>query len=113
MFTHKKHTIDQPHVRPIVRGKAGAQVEFGAKIAASLVDGYTLIESMQWDNFNEAKTLQASIQSYKQRFGYYLEAILADKLYRNRKNIRYCKERESALVDRNLEDHRKKVGKPT
>lgn len=100
MFTHKKHTIedrivsiDQPHVRPIVRGKAGAQVEFGAKIAASLVDGYTLIESMQWDNFNEAKTLQASIQSYKQRFGYYPEAILADKLYRNRENIRYCKER--------------------
>ena len=92
--SHTRNTrLDQPHVRPIVRGKAGAQVEFGAKIAASLVDGYTLIESMQWDNFNEAKTLQASIQSYKQRFGYYPEAILADKLYRNRKNIRYCKER--------------------
>lgn len=48
---------------------------------------------MQWNNFNEAKTLQASIESYKQRFGYYPEAVLADKLYRNRENIRYCKER--------------------
>lgn len=100
MFEQKKHTmedrivsIDQPHVRPVVRGKAGAQVEFGAKIAASLIDGYAHIENMQWNNFNEAKTLQASIESYKQRFGYYPEAVLADKLYRNRENIRYCKER--------------------
>lgn len=100
MYKHKKHTIenrivsiDQPHVRPIVRGKAGAQVEFGAKIAASMVDGYAHIERMQWDNFNEAKTLQASVESYKQRFGSYPEAILADKVYRNRENLRYCKER--------------------
>lgn len=99
MFEHKKHviedrivSIDQPHVRPIVRGKAGSQVEFGAKIAAGLVDGYAHIESMQWDNFNEAKTLQSAVESYKQRFGYYPEAILADKLYRNRENLRYCKE---------------------
>ncbi len=85
MFENKNHTIedrivsiDQPHVRPIVRGKAGSQVEFGSKIAASLVDGYAHIEHMQWDNFNEAKTLEASVESYKQRYGYYPEAILAD-----------------------------------
>lgn len=58
-----------------------------------MIDGYAHIENMQWNNFNEAKTLQASIESYKQRFGYYPEAVLADKLYRNRENIRYCKER--------------------
>lgn len=100
MFDLKKHavedrivSIDQPHVRPMVRGKAGASVEFGGKIAASVVDGYAHIENMQWDNFNEAKTLQTSVESYKQRYGYYPEAILADKLYRNRENLRYCKER--------------------
>jgi len=100
MFQQKQHriddrivNIDQPHVRPIVRGKAGAQVEFGAKIAASLIDGYVHIENMQWDNFNEAKTLQASVESYKQRFGYYPKAVLADKLYRNRENLKYCRER--------------------
>lgn len=76
----------------MVRGKAGSQVEFGAKIAASVVGGYVRIESMQWDSFNEAKTLQATVESYKQRHGFYPEAILADKLYRNRENLRYCKE---------------------
>ena len=42
MFDKKKHTvagrivsIGQPHVRPIVRGKANAPVEFGAKISVS------------------------------------------------------------------------------
>lgn len=32
-------SITQPHVRPIVRGKANANVEFGAKVAVSLVNG--------------------------------------------------------------------------
>lgn len=85
MFDQKTHTIpdrivniDQPHVRPMVRGKAGSQVEFGAKIAASVVGGYVRIESMQWDGFNEAKTLQATVESYEQRHGFYPEAILAN-----------------------------------
>lgn len=99
MYEQKTHSIpdrivsmDQPHVRPIVRGKAGANVEFGAKVAASLVGGYAFIENMQWDNFNEATTFQASIESYKERFGYYPAAILADKIYRNRENLNLCKE---------------------
>jgi len=32
-------SISQPHVRPIVRGKAGTKVEFVAKISLSLIDG--------------------------------------------------------------------------
>jgi len=99
MADQKKHaiadrivSIEQPHVRPIVRGKAGASVEFGAKIAASLIDGYVWIESMQWDSFNEATTLQASVEAYKRRFGYYPTVIQADKIYRNRDNLSYCKE---------------------
>lgn len=47
---------------------------------------------MQWDNFNEATTLQASVESYKQRFGYYPAVILADKIYRTRDNLKFCKE---------------------
>ncbi|MNW70275.1 hypothetical protein D3C74_495200 [compost metagenome] len=34
---------------------------------------------MQWDNFNEATTLQASAETYKERFGFYPAAILATK----------------------------------
>lgn len=98
MYRAKKHSIEdrivsieQPHVRPIVRGKAGSAVEFGAKVAVSVVSDYTRIETMQWDSFNEAKTLQASAERYKACYGVYPEAILADKLYRNRENLSYCK----------------------
>ena len=31
-------SISQPHVRPIERGKANAEVEVGAKISVALVD---------------------------------------------------------------------------
>ena len=37
-------SISQPHVKPIVRGKAGAKVEFGAKLSASLDSGYFFLE---------------------------------------------------------------------
>ena len=33
-------SITQPHIRPIVRGKAGKNVEFGAKISMSVIDGF-------------------------------------------------------------------------
>ncbi|MCY9692576.1 IS5 family transposase [Paenibacillus alginolyticus] len=85
-------SIGQPHARPMVRGKAGANVEFGAKIAASLVDGYAWMETVQWDSFNEATTLQASVEAYKRRVGYYPAIILVDNIYRNRDNLNYCKE---------------------
>ena len=47
-------SINQPHIRPIVRGKAGSSVEFGAKISASCVDGYVFLDRLSWDNFNES-----------------------------------------------------------
>ena len=37
-------SIFQPHVRPIVRGKASAKVEFGSKIGVSIVEGYNYID---------------------------------------------------------------------
>jgi hypothetical protein len=52
-------SISQPHIRPIVRGKAGTAVEFGAKLSASCVDGYIFIERISWDNFNESVDLKA------------------------------------------------------
>ncbi len=48
MYKTKSHrgedrivSISQPHVRPIIRGKAGAAVEFGAKLTISVVEGFT------------------------------------------------------------------------
>ncbi|KIO66201.1 hypothetical protein B4166_2606 [Caldibacillus thermoamylovorans] len=100
MYQTKTHRIDdrivsmsQPHVRPIVRGKAKANVEFGSKVAISVVNGYAMVEHLSWDNFNEGLTLQESVENYRKRYGYYPEAVLADKIYRTRDNLKYCKER--------------------
>jgi IS5 family transposase len=99
MFTAESHRIadrivnlHQPHVRPIVRGKAGAAVEFGAKVSISLENGYSRIEKLSWDPYNEAGTLIETVERYKYRNGCYPEAVLADRIYRNRNNLAYCKE---------------------
>ena len=86
-------SLHQPWVRPIVRGKAKARVEFGSKIAVSLVNGYLRLEHLSWDNFHEGKTLQESVERYRADTGVYPERVLADKAYRTRENHQYCKER--------------------
>jgi hypothetical protein len=100
MYEKKSHTaegrivsISQPHVRPIVRGKVSADVEFGAKISLSVVDGYTFLDRLSWDNYNESVDLITQIEKDKKRFGNYPESVHVDKIYRNRKNRSYCKER--------------------
>ena len=100
MYDSKTHRIDdrivslwQSWIRPIVRGKAKAPVEFGAKLEISVVNGFSTIEKISWDNFNESQGLMASVERYKAKYGYYPEAVLADQLYRNRKNLAYCNER--------------------
>jgi Transposase domain (DUF772). len=85
-------SVSQPHIRPIVRGKAGSEVEFGQKISLSVVNGFAFIEDQKWNNFAEGITLKASAEKYKERHGVYPEAILADKAYRNRDNLKFCKE---------------------
>ena len=85
-------SLNQPHVRPIVRGKAGAAVEFGAKVAISLSAGFARIEKLSWEPFNEGTTRIESVERYKERTGCFPEAVLADKIYRTRENLRYCKQ---------------------
>ena len=49
-------SIDQPHVRPIIRGKSGSDVEFGAKISISVTqEGYIYYDKISWDSYNESK----------------------------------------------------------
>jgi hypothetical protein len=42
-------SIHQSHVRPIVRGKSQAKVEFGAKIHVSIIDGISFLDEVSWD----------------------------------------------------------------
>jgi len=84
-------SIHQPHVRPIVRGKAGCKVEFGAKISVSLVDGIAVVDHLGWDAFNEGHDLQSQVERYKTRYGSYPETVLADGVYGTRENRKYLK----------------------
>jgi len=86
-------SISQPHLRPIVRGKAKNNVEFGAKVSVSLVDGFSFVDRISWDNYNESCDLIDQIKSYHKRFGYYPESVHADKIYRTLDNRRFCKTR--------------------
>ena len=85
-------SVSQPFVRPIVRGKAGKPVEFGAKLDISVVDGWTRLECCSFDAYNEAGNLQEMAERFREREGHYPSRILADKIYRNRENLSYCKE---------------------
>jgi len=104
MYDNKVHTIEnrivsisQPYIRPIVRGKSKAQVEFGAKLDLSIARGFGRIEKISFEAYNESEVLANVIERYKQRTGHYPERILADKIYRNRNNLAYCKERNIRL----------------
>ena len=99
MFESGTHRIDerivslsQSWVRPIIRGKQNAPVEFGAKVEMSVVNGYLRIEDLRWDAFNESTTLQTSVESYRKSYGHYPARVLADTIFRTRENLRYCKE---------------------
>ena len=64
-------SLSQPHVRPIVRGKAGTPVEFGPKLSVSYVDGCVFLDELSWDNFNESGHLHAQVEAFRRRFGHY------------------------------------------
>ena len=99
MYENKVHTvadrivsISQPYIRPIVRGKAKAPTEFGAKLDLSLDEyGMARIEKQSFDAYNESDVLIGAVERYKERTGHYPARILADKIYRNRENLAYCK----------------------
>ena len=109
MYDNRSHRIadrivslHQPHVRPIVRGKAKSPVEFGAKISVSLVDGFSFVDKLSWDAFNESVDLVTQVEYYHRRFGCYPESVHADKIYRTRENRRYCKDKGIRLSGRPL-----------
>ncbi|WP_420906149.1 transposase [Candidatus Magnetaquiglobus chichijimensis] len=91
---HRIVSISQPHVRPIVRGKAGVTVEFGAKLSASLDgNGLARVDELRWDAFNESADLPGQVEAFKKRHGHYPAVVLADGIYGTRENRRYCKDR--------------------
>jgi hypothetical protein len=109
MFNSGAHRIDdrivsihQPHVRPIVRGKSQAKVEFGAKIHVSLINGISFLDELSWDAFNEGSHMMEYIEKYRNRFGFYPKEVLADQIYCNRINRAALKEKGIKLLAKPL-----------
>ena len=109
MYTQGKHSIEdrivsihQPHVRPMVRNKAGAKVEFGSKLHLSPVDGFAFLDTISWDAFHQGARLAEYVENYKQRFGFYPKRVLADQLCWSRGNRNWLKERNIKLAARPL-----------
>lgn len=100
MYDNKVHSvpdrivsISQPYIRPIVRGKAKAPVEFGAKLDLSIDEnGIARLERLSFDAYNESDVLITAVENYKNRTGHYPERVLVDQIYRNRANRTYCSE---------------------
>jgi IS5 family transposase len=98
MFENNSHRVDdrivsiwQPHVRPIMRGKAGKPTEFGAKLSISVVNGFSFVDRLSWDSYNEGGDLLGQIETHRRRFGCYPESVHVDKIYRTRENRAFCK----------------------
>lgn len=62
-----------------------------------MVDGDAIIDAFNWESYNDSTTLKDSVAQYKQRYGHYPEAILADQIYRTRENRKFCKEKKIRL----------------
>ena len=100
MYDEKKKSIaarivslHKSYVRPIVRGKNGKNVEFGAKVQLSCVDGYLLADHLSFDNFNESTKLETSVDSFQRRFDKLPEHIAMDQIYGSRENRKYLAEK--------------------
>jgi hypothetical protein len=100
MYDEKTNTVEdrivsisQPHLRPIVRGKAGSPVEFGAKVATAVIGGFSFVIHIAYDNFSEAKYLEATVEEFRRMFGFYPKVVIGDKAYPTNDNRAYCKKR--------------------
>lgn len=85
-------SIHQPHIRPIVRGKEGRDVEFGAKINVSLQAGYGRINQLNFEAYNESVYLKNQVESFRNLNGCYPELVQTDDIYMTRENRKYLKE---------------------
>ena len=110
MYDNKTHkvkdrivSISQPYIRPIVRGKIKAPVEFGAKLDMSIDErGIARLEKLSFDPYNEQDVLITAIENYRKRTGHYPQRVLVDQIYRNQKNRAYCKSRKIRILGKAL-----------
>jgi hypothetical protein len=109
MYKNKVHScndgivnIYQPHVRPMVRGKDRANVEFGRRsISARWRDLYDTI-TLAGINMMRGGDLKLQVKRFRQLYGCYPELLLGDRKYLTRENRQYLKEHNIRIVGKPL-----------
>jgi len=87
-------SLHKPRVRPIKRGKAGKDVEFGPKASLSHVGAYTFLDRLSTDNFNESGDVALQLANYEDRFGKKPPYVVGDRIYGTKDNRKLLKDEE-------------------
>ena len=108
MYENKPHSVPnrivsfhQPYLRPIVRGKAKASTEFGAKLDVSQAQGFLRIERLSFDTFNESEDLIPAVEWYKEHTGITLSEFWRIKYTAPERTESFVKRIISVFLDRN------------
>lgn len=59
---------------------------------ASIVNGYTYVDHLSWDAYNESSDLAMQLELYKKRFGMLPQEVQANKLYLGKANRNLIKD---------------------
>lgn len=95
-------SLSQAYVRPIVRGKAHRNTEFGAKLGLSTYNGLLRLDHISWDAYNETSDLSLQVERYHALHGYFPESVNADKIYATRANYTYLGEKGIRFIGKSL-----------
>jgi len=98
-------SVYQEYVRPIVRGKARHNTEFGAKINVSEVNGFCRIDRLNWEAYNESVDIKLQVYNYYNTYNCFPAELLADRIYLTRENRKFLKEL-------NIKIYGKPLGRP-
>jgi len=79
-------SLHRSHIRPIVRGKSGKEVEFGPKCILSQVDGYAFLDEFGYSAYYEGDKMKNSLELHEKRFGAKPKEIITDQIYGTRDN---------------------------
>ena len=101
---HTEHLSSHTSV-PLSVERPRQGLEFGAKIGASIVEGYTFIDHHSWDAYNESQDLLLQIQLFKERLLATFRLPSQDKIYLNRAN-------RDILEDFEIHSYCKPLGRP-
>ncbi len=56
------------------------------------MNGYARIERLDFEAYNESEDFWKALHHYHDHYGRWPERVLADKIYRNRQTLAFCKE---------------------